>query len=358
MAETGVLPSAREIAPGYRVPPLIVGLWQLSAGHRPADGADRGPDRAAAVADLLRFVDAGLGTFDCADIYTGVEDILGDVHRARPGQVRVHTKFVPDRSVLQSIDRGYVEKMINRSLKRLGVERLDLVQFHWWDWEVPGWIDAAGWLQRLQQSGKIRLLGVTNFDAAHLQALREAGIVVATDQVQYSLLDRRPSRTLAAWAAANDLWLLCYGTVAGGLLGERWLGLPSPAPAWPNRSLQKYGLMVEECGGWGQLQALLQRLRPIADEYGVGIAELAVRVVLDRPRVGAVIVGARDARHLPRLQQLLAMPLPVALRDRIEAAGATPEEPRGDVYALEREAGGRHAAIIRTDLNRNSAVSG
>lgn len=351
MTEAKGLPQAREIAPGYAVPPLIVGLWQLSEGHRSAARS-----RSERVADLLRFVDAGFHTFDCADIYTGVEETVGELAAARPHQVRVHTKFVPDRSILPHIDRAYVEGIIDRSLRRLRIERLDLVQFHWWDWQVPGWIETAGWLQQLRHAGKIRHLGVTNFDAAHLQALREAGIAVVTDQVQYSLLDRRPERTLVPWARASDTWLLCYGTVAGGLLSKRWLGAPSPDPEWPNRSLEKYGLIVEECGGWPALQRLLRELDGIAREHGIGIAELGIRTVLERPRVAAAIVGAADASHLSRLQRLLGFPLDGALRDRIGAAGAALLPVPGDVYELERQPGGRHAAIMRTELNQQPAA--
>ena len=125
-----------------------------------------------AVADLVAFCEAGIDTFDCADIYTGVEELIGAFrpeYARRHGaaalrRVKVHTKCVPDLDRLASIDRAYVRAIVDRSLKRLACERLDLVQFHWWDYAVPGCVEAAFWLDELRREGKIDLLGGTNFD--------------------------------------------------------------------------------------------------------------------------------------------------------------------------------------------------
>ena len=130
-----------EIAPRYSVSRLLKGGWQLAGGH----GAI---DRAAALNDMARFVDAGITTFDCADIYTGVEALIGEFLRSRRGRVaiQVHTKYVPDLDTLATLTRGDVEAAIDRSLTRLGVECLDLVQFHWWNYAVPRFVEVAGWL--------------------------------------------------------------------------------------------------------------------------------------------------------------------------------------------------------------------
>jgi len=87
------------------------------------------------------YYEAGITAFDCADVYTGVEEMIG-LFRAdflqRHGadslrQLKIHTKFVPDLSLVATVDRQQVERIIDRSLARLQTERLDLVQFHWWD---------------------------------------------------------------------------------------------------------------------------------------------------------------------------------------------------------------------------------
>src|SRR5258708_5213132 len=140
---------------------------------------------------MATFVDAGITTFDCADIYTGVERLIGSFRRAYPAhakQVQIHTKFVPDLSDLRSIDRVQVEAIIDRSLTRLGQERLDLVQFHWWDLAMPRYVETALELDRLRRAGKIARIGVTNFDTPRLQELVDAGIPITSHQVQYSLV--------------------------------------------------------------------------------------------------------------------------------------------------------------------------
>src|SRR5438876_10870341 len=151
---------------------------------------------------LPRFVEAGITTFDCADIYTGVEALIGSFRRAYPSLARgvqVHTKFVPDVSELNTLERRYVEAIIDRSLRRLGMECLDLVQFHWWDFALPRYVDTALELDRLRRAGKIARLGVSNFDTRHLQELVAAGVPVVAHQLQYSLRDERLGATIGAW---------------------------------------------------------------------------------------------------------------------------------------------------------------
>ena len=181
------------VRPGYSVSRIIKGGWQLSGDHGSVN-ADQ------AIADMIRFVDAGVTTFDCADIYTGVEEKIGrfraELVRTRGqgalSQIRIHTKYVPDRGNLATLKLADVEAGIDRSLMRLGMERLDLVQFHWWDYGTPGHVEAVGHLGTLRDKGKIDQIGVTNFDADHLAELC-AVTDIASAQVQNSLLDRRAS---------------------------------------------------------------------------------------------------------------------------------------------------------------------
>lgn len=353
-----------ELAPGYAVARVIHGAWQLSAGHRGTAGGSRAADREAAIDGLLRLAEAGFTTFDCADIYTGVEELLGEVirrWRRRAGDVaapelQVHTKLVPDRSALPGLTRDSVEGIVDRSLARLGVERLDLVQLHWWDYQVPGYVEAAGWLHDLVRAGKVRHLGATNFDAARLAEVLDAGVPVVSHQVQYSLLDRRPAGAMADLARQRGLGLLCYGTLAGGFLSERWRGAAEPevpATELPNRSLTKYRLILEEWGSWELFQELLETLAAVGERHGASLSTVALRWVLDRPGVAAVIVGATGARHLAATRRALELELDGADRARLDAVLQDANGPRGEVYGLERLPGGRHAAIMRYDLNRS-----
>ena len=93
-------------------------------------------------------------------------------------EVQVHTKYVPDLDLLPTLKKQDVEWVIDRSLQRLGVERLDLVQFHWWDYGVPGCLEAAGWLRDLQQSGKIDRLSLTNFNTQTTREILDAAVPV------------------------------------------------------------------------------------------------------------------------------------------------------------------------------------
>lgn len=339
------------LRPGYRISRLVKGGWQLAGDHGPVEPA-------RAVADMAAFVDAGIVAFDCADIYTGVEEMIGSFlarlaaarGAAAAAGVRVHTKYVPDLGALARIDRGSIARVIDRSLARLGRERLDLVQLHWWDLAVPGWTECAGHLTALQAAGKIDRIGVTNFDERHLAQITATGVDVVSAQVQYSLVDRRPEGGFLEWAGENDVAVLAYGALAGGFLTDRWLGEPDPGFSFANRSLVKYRLIIEEFGGWGLFQELLRALRGIADRQEADIAAVAVRAMLDAPGTAAVILGARYADRLPRTLRIFSIALDDADRAAIRAVQARARGPAGPVYGLERDRNGPHGRIMKYGL--------
>ena len=335
------------LASGYDIPPIIGGGWQLSEGH-----STRRPERDAQFAIWDRLHAHGLDTLDCADIYTGVEQLIGDYRRARSGRrVQVHTKFVPDRDALATVDRAYVTRIIDRSLARLGTDALDLVQFHWWRYDVPRMVEVALLLDDQRRAGKIRHLALTNTDPAHTTAILDAGVPLVSTQVQYSVLDRRPAPSLAPLASQRGLRLLAYGSVAGGFLDEAWLGAPPPKGDLENRSLIKYRLVIDDAGGWEVFQRLLALLREIAVRHDVGIANVAQRWVLDQPAVGAVIVGMRTMASAERTVRTLTVTLSNSERAGIATALTAMPGPAGDVYAAERDATSPHAGIIRYNLN-------
>jgi len=346
------------LEPGYDISRVIRGGWQLSASHSQAVSDDP-------VGDMIAFADAGITTFDCADIYTGVEEAIGrfrlrylDLRGAEAlARIRVHTKFVPDLAVLPVIDKAYVARVIDTSLRRLQLEQLDTVQFHWWNYGMPRWRETAAWLEELRQAGKIRRVGGTNFDTAHLMAMREAGVPMSSMQVQYSLLDRRPEKTLVKAAQANDVAIFCYGTVAGGFLGERWLGQPEPQAPLENRSLVKYKLIIDEFGGWALFQELLGVLAAIAQRHGTDIATVASAAMLARPGVAAVIVGARNRTHLASNLRIASLTLTAEDHAAIDAVLIRSRPLDGDVYALERDTTGRHGSIMKYNLNSEGKPS-
>ena len=333
---------------GYSISRLLMGGWQLAGGHGSVTAA-------AAHAQMQAYADAGITTFDCADIYTGVEELIGGFKRLRATPaIQVHTKCVPDRQALATLRRQDIERLVDRSLMRLGIEQLDLVQFHWWDYALPGCAAAAQWLAELRRAGKIRLIGVTNFDTPQLAALLAAGVPVTAHQLQYSVLDQRPGNGMAALCAAHGVQLLCYGALAGGFLAEKYLGQPAPAEPLENRSLVKYRLIIEEFGGWDMFQNMLHVLQRIAAKHHATIGAVAIRYVLDQPQVAGVIVGARNAQHLPATLAALHINLDAADHTAIAAVQAAASGPGGDTYTLERNHSGPHAAIMRYNINAAS----
>lgn len=340
-----------ELAPGYSVSRIVNGCWQLSPDHGGGPASEREIFRAFA-----ERVEHGFTTFDCADIYTGVEALIGRFRKtlARPGDIEIHTKYVPDRASLHALRDADVDAAIERSLKRLGVERLDLLQLHWWDYDVPGLERLVERLLHLQAQDKIRLLGATNFDTAHVRKLLGMGAGLVSLQAQYSLIDRRPERQMLGLAESSGMWLLPYGVLAGGFLSDRWLDAAPPRDM--NRSLTKYRLIVDEIGGWPALRRLLRGLAGIARKHAVTIDAVAARWALDQPRIGAIILGVGSRSRAKQNAELAALSLDADDRAAIDELLARQATPPGDMYALERDPGGQHAAIIKTDLNAGNAA--
>ena len=340
-----------EIKPGYVISRVIRGGWQLAGGHGEVE-------RSRVTQDLAAFYDAGVTTFDCADIYTGVEEMIGDFRAAMLrsrgphalDRLKVHTKFVPDIDLLPTITAQDVRRIIDRSLRRLRMERLDLVQFHWWDYAQPRYVETALHLRELQSEGKIHLISGTNFDASHVRQIADAGVTFATLQVQYSLLDRRPAGRLTDTCRQLGTRLLCYGTLAGGFLSESWLGKAEPTGVLANRSRVKYKLIIDEFGGWDLFQSLLETLRQVAERHGASIANVASRYVLELPLVAGVIVGASHAGHLADTIRLGTLKLDAQDRRAIDVILAQRQGPEGEVYGLERDRSGPHGAIMKYNL--------
>jgi aryl-alcohol dehydrogenase-like predicted oxidoreductase len=278
---------------------VLNGMWQVSGGH----GAIK-PGRA--VEEMFAYHDAGFTTWDLADHYGPAEDFIGDFRRrfaARNGaerlsEIQAFTKWVPYPA---RMTRRTVEDAVGISLSRMGVECLDLLQFHWWDYGNAGYLDALRHLADLRQEGKIRQLALTNFDTERLRIIADHGIGVVSNQVQYSIVDRRPEARMASFCGGHAMTLLAYGTLLGGLLSEKYLGRPEPQRAeLDTASLRKYKNMIDTWGGWTLFQELLAVLKQIADRHRVSIANIGVRYILDRPAVAGVIVGARlgVAQHI------------------------------------------------------------
>lgn len=345
--------STTQLTQNYTISRVLKGGWQLSEGHSSVDKKN-------AVADMFAYVDAGITTFDFGDIYTGVEELIGkflEQYTNRNGKesrdsLQLHTKFVPDLDSLKTLTKRDVENIIDRSLYRLGVNEIDLVQFHWWDFSIPRYVEVGHILRELQEKGKIKHIGVTNFDVLHLNELLESGLPIISNQVQFSVLDYRPENGMIHFCEKNDIKLLCYGTLAGGFLSQKYLNTPEPKAPYENRSLTKYKLIIDDFGGWNLFQELLGLLHDLAIKYNCSIANIASKYILDKPQVSGIVVGARDLSHLKDNLNIFNIVLDEIDSKKIDTIVKKAIGPKGDIYGLEREKGGKHAVIMKYNLNK------
>ena len=288
-----------QLTPDMSICRVLNGMWQVSGAHGPIEFD-------AAIDSMLAHHDRGFTTWDLADHYGPAEDFIGEYRKrivaSRGGgaleQIHAFTKWVPGPGPMT---RNIVEGNIDVSLRRMNVEALDMLQFHWWDYEDSRYLDALHHLAQLRDEGKIRQLGLTNFDTETLERIVDDGVGIVSNQVQYSLVDLRPEVQMAQFCQGNGIRLLAYGTLCGGLLSDKYLGQPEPTFAELNTaSLRKYKHMIDAWGGWGLFQELLTILKAVAADHDASTANVAVRYILDRPAVAGVIVGVRlgVAEHL------------------------------------------------------------
>ena len=271
---------------------IVNGMWQVAGGHGQID-------HELAMADMLRYHDAGFTTWDLADIYGPAEDFIGDFRRRLSkakgkeelDKIQSFTKWVPQPS---RITRSMVNSSIETSIRRMDVSSLDLLQFHWWEYNNPYYMDALKYLSDLRDKGSIKHLGLTNFDTDHLQIITDSGVPIASNQVQYSIIDRRPEVKMIPFCRKHNISLLTYGSICGGLLSERYVGKPEPSITDLNTlSLQKYKKMIDTWGNWNLFQRLLLVLDNIAKKHRASIANVATNYILSKATVAGVTIGAR-----------------------------------------------------------------
>src|SRR5712691_12201199 len=281
-----------QFTPDMRICRLLNGMWQVSGAHGRIDPQ-------AARQNMFDYHDAGFTTWDLADHYGPAEDFVGEfrrryaAERGKPAlaELQFCTKWVPRPGPMPP---AVVEAAIATARRRMATETLDLLQFHWWDYADRRYLDALAHLADLRDAGAIRHLALTNFDTERLAGILDHGIRIVSNQIQYSLVDRRPEVRMAPFCRERGVHLLAYGTLCGGLLSERYLNQPEPrGSALDTASLQKYKRMVDAWGGWKLFQELLAALHDVATRHAVGITTVAVRWVLDRPAVAGAILGRR-----------------------------------------------------------------
>jgi aryl-alcohol dehydrogenase-like predicted oxidoreductase len=256
-----------------------------------------GQDDAASIAAIHAAVDHGVNWIGHgADLRIGpVEEVVGRAVKALPAARRplVFTKFglgENSDAARKSASRAEVRAECDASLRRLGVERIDLYQLHW---PAPQPIpETAAACAELLGAGKIRAIGVSNFSVAELEAWRATGVPLACLQSPYSLLRPAVGSAQLPWCATHGVGAIAYSPLFRGLLFGTWRR-DKAFPPEDGRSTHKdyQGARFQR-----HLDAV-DALTAIAARGGLSCAQLCVGMLLRTPGLDGCIVGARDARQ-------------------------------------------------------------
>ncbi|KAG7086359.1 hypothetical protein E1B28_002319 [Marasmius oreades] len=284
-----------------KMPRLITGLWQLSS---PAWGSASSEKQNEALAQLVK---AGLVAADMADHYGDAELIYGAFRNGVPEHVSqqlvVATKWCVFRPLGKPVTAQLVLEAVMERYRRVG-GKLEMLQV------LPLYRDKEYLkvlLELVKLTGShpniVSEIGVCNFDSRHLEEactflLNKTGkLGIVSNQVQFSMIDSRPLLHMSTVCRKYGIQLLTYGSFCGGFLSHKWLGRAAPdiysETPQLTPSQRKYFDMILLWGTWADFQRLLWTLKEIADKHNVEISNVATRWVLDRPEVGAVIVGTR-----------------------------------------------------------------
>lgn len=269
---------------------LAFGTWQL--------GGEWGPtDEQRAIDAIRKAADKGITLFDTAQGYGfgASERLLAKALRGRPrDQMVIATKGglrPAGDGIVRDSSPAWIRKGVDESLQALDTDHIDLYQLHWPD-PATLFEDTAEALAELVALGKIRHVGVSNFDAAQMQAF-SAALAVETLQPPYHLFRRGIEEEILPYSAAHDIGVLVYGPLAHGLLGGQLSeDTVFPPGDWRASSPDFHGEPYRRnLAAAGQLQQL-------AREMGISLGQLAVAWVLANPAVHVAIVGTRDPGHV------------------------------------------------------------
>jgi aryl-alcohol dehydrogenase-like predicted oxidoreductase len=311
---------------GLEVSELALGTW--------AFGGDWGTfDVDEAKATIRRAVELGVTFFDTAQAYGfGVsERLLGDTlwTVARRDEVMVATKgglrMDGDRLV-RDASPEWLRSGVDSSLRNLGTDYIDLYQVHWPDLRTPP-EETAQALERLVAEGKVRHVGVSNYDVKQIDQLARHGRV-ETLQPPYHMFHRDIEQEILPYTAEHGVGVLTYGPLAHGMLA----GVMTPATVFPADDWRSHSPDFTGPRFVTNLQ-VVDRLKEFGQTRGIPLAQLAVAWTVSNPAVDVAIVGARRPSQLDSLTPAADIELSGPDRDEIElilsasvrVAGPSPE---------------------------------
>ncbi len=264
---------------------IALGCWPFAGGDVWGEQDDD-----VSIATVHATLDAGITFFDTAEGYGKSESVLAQGLKGRRQDAVIATKVGGGH--LSSDD---LPKACEQSLKNLQTDYIDLYQIHWPNHNIPI-AETASALQRLRDQGKIRAIGVCNFACGDLRDLL-AVADIATNQLSYSLLWRVIEREIQPMCLENNIGLICYSPLMQGLLTGRYAcaddvpdGLARTRLFSGDRPMAKHG----ESGCEAEVFDALEKIRALADEAGVTMAEIALAWTLQQPGITSLLVGARN----------------------------------------------------------------
>lgn len=304
-------------------------------------------DVAGSHEQLDLFVEAGGTLVDTADVYTAgaSEEIVGQWLAARPADVR-------DRIVLATkarfsmgqdandagLSRRHLDRALDASLRRLGVETIDLYQPHGWDPLTPV-EETLGWFDDAVRAGKVRYLGLSNFTGWQIQktvdTAEHRGLPrPVTLQPQYNLLAREIEWEIVPACQESGLGLLPWSPLGGGWLTGKYTRDQRPTGATrlgedPARGVEAYDTRAASERTW----AVIDALQAVAEDRGVAMGEVALAWLHDRPAVTSVILGARTSEQLTANLRAAGLHLTPEETGRLDAASdpAPADYPYGEI---------------------------
>src|SRR5438309_250131 len=272
---------------------------EISLGSWLTFGVGVEADRARAVVD--KAFDLDINFIDTANVYGrgAAEQFLGEVlkDRRRDSYVLATKLYFPMSSTDRGLSAAQVEKQLDASLERLGTDYVDLYQCHRYDADTP-LEETMGALTRAVRSGKVRYLGFSEWPAEKIRAAIEmAGVEkFVSSQPQYSLLWREPEEAVIPLSAANGISQIVWSPLAQGVLTGKYA--PGAAPPQGTRATS------DEMGGFmerllqDKVLEAVQRLKPLAAQAGLSLAQFALAWVLREPNIASAIVGASPPEQL------------------------------------------------------------
>ena len=324
---------------GLHITRLGFGSWAVGGGGWSYGWGPQ--DDAASLATMRHALELGVNWIDTAAIY-GLghsEEVVGRLLRELPPAERplVFTKcgliwdarnrMTPPQQILKP---DSIRRECEASLRRLGIERIDLYQFHWPDEAGTPVEDSWSAMAKLVDEGKVRAAGVSNFDATLLERC-EAIRHVDSLQPPFSLINRSAAAKEIPWCASHDTGVICYSPMQSGLLTESFTAERVAALAeddWRRRAPEFQQPRL------GRNLVLRDALRPIAQRHGTSVSGIAIAWTLAWPGVSGAIVGARTPQQVDGWIEAAAIKLTEQDLDEIWAAirhsnaGTGPGQPR------------------------------